>query len=576
MIDKNANVEDLFKLLNSSRTDFLNPEVDYSKLKYAIYARKSTIGDERQEHSISDQIDLCLKHCVEQEGLNVVEIISEKGSAKEPDIRPKFTSLIEKLKNGKLDAIISYHPDRLSRNMKEAGELIDLLDKGVLMDLRFATSSFENSPTGKMLLGISFVLSKQYSENLSQVVTRGNVRATEQRGEFIGKRVHGYRVLKNRALEPDGNNYQIVRSMFQRRLDGERQIDIAKWANSKGYKVQYSGKKATEYTWTKGRVSTFFKDPVYAGVLKYGKSLVVLRDHYDFVPAVSVDDFLKINKVSDLTSATISSRFLSKNSAGIRADLLRGVVECAHCGKRMSTGITSKKKKDGKTDYFYFRCNTEYCDYRGKSMRAKVIVNYCIEFLKENLFTTKANYENYKIEAREALSEKRREINSNIGSLSKSISDKKQEYSRAKNLLLNNDGFKEHFNLDEIQTEINELTKQLKSKQKDLSSLKDSIVTYDKYLELFENIGKIIEVGVQNSINIKALDSILQKFFSNLTVEASENKVLQWSIKEHKLKEPWNGFLNEEKVLLVGVKGLKPSTSRSQTERAINCATPRS
>jgi hypothetical protein len=26
---------------------------------------------------------------------------------------------------------------------------------------------------------------------------------------------------------------------------------------------------------------------------------------------------------------------------------------------------------------------------------------------------------------------------------------------------------------------------------------------------------------------------------------------------------------------MVGVKGLKPSTSRSQTERAINCATPR-
>lgn len=141
-------------------------DIDYSKLRYAIYARKSTTGDERQERSIPHQIKDCIDKVVKIDGLRVVgKPIEEKCSAKDPDIRDEFNKLIEDVRAGRIDGIISWHPDRLSRNMKEAGIIIDLLDKGILKDLRFATSSFENSPTGKMLLGISFVLSKQYSEH---------------------------------------------------------------------------------------------------------------------------------------------------------------------------------------------------------------------------------------------------------------------------------------------------------------------------------------------------------------------------------------------------------------------------
>lgn len=157
--------------------------MDPSTLKYAIYARKSTLGEDRQERSIGDQIKDCVTREIQPNQLNVVQTVEEKCSAKEPDIRPKFRQLVEDVKSGLIDGIISWHPDRLSRNMKEAGEHIDLLDKGILKDLRFATSTFENSPTGKMLLGISFVLSKQYSEHLSESVSRGNKHKTED-GKF--------------------------------------------------------------------------------------------------------------------------------------------------------------------------------------------------------------------------------------------------------------------------------------------------------------------------------------------------------------------------------------------------------
>lgn len=86
--------------------------------------------------------------------------------------------------------------------MKEAGVIIDLVDRGLIKDLRFATFTFENNPAGKMLLGITFVMAKQYSEHLSESVDRGNKRAIED-AEFIGKFKHGYILDSNRFFQPD-------------------------------------------------------------------------------------------------------------------------------------------------------------------------------------------------------------------------------------------------------------------------------------------------------------------------------------------------------------------------------------
>ncbi len=51
--------------------------------------------------------------------------------------------------------------------------LIDIADNEVIKDFKFVTHVYSPDANGKMLLGMAFVLSKQYSEKLSQDVTRG-------------------------------------------------------------------------------------------------------------------------------------------------------------------------------------------------------------------------------------------------------------------------------------------------------------------------------------------------------------------------------------------------------------------
>lgn len=513
-------------------------EIDTSSIKYAIYARKSTSGEERQESSIEDQIRDCLERVVTPLNLKVIDSpIEERCSAKEPHIRPKFNQLLEDIRAGRISGIVAWHPDRLSRNMKEAGEIIDLLDKGVLKDLQFATSKFQNNPSGKMLLGISFVLSKQYSEHLSESVRRGNRRKTEE-GIFFDEQKHGYYINDGR-LYPDPEGYVLIKKAFKMRLEGCAQTEIANWLNNSGYRLRRKNKDPKTYIWDKDAVSKMLKDPVYAGVLKYGKATSVLSDYYDFEPIISVNEFFKINKISNFDSPTIKSAIMANKRETTKARLLRQLVYCGYCTKPFSSGLTTKKLKTGTVSYYFYRCETNGCDFKNKSVRAKYILEYAIDFLDTHLFTTPSNYELYLKEAKQLYKYRDDELIAKIKSLNRSKSMKETQYETAKSFLLEHPKYKEHYNLGYMKSDISKITTALDKAEKDKKSLSNSLITYKEYLELFKSISVII----RETHDIEVMDQILRKFFSNFTVKQYGIGKQQRRQIVSNLNEPFAGFI---------------------------------
>ena len=87
-------------------------DIKPENFKYVIYARKSTDDKDKQVRSLGDQIKECEEYA-KGKNLKCKDIIQEAVSAKEPDIRPKFREMIDALKAGKYDGILSWHPDRL-------------------------------------------------------------------------------------------------------------------------------------------------------------------------------------------------------------------------------------------------------------------------------------------------------------------------------------------------------------------------------------------------------------------------------------------------------------------------------
>ena len=141
-------------------------------VKYCLYARKSTESEERQVLSIDSQIKEMLQ-LAERENLEVVTMKRESHSAKETGQRPVFNEIIDEIRQGKFNGILTWAPDRISRNAGDLGKIVDLMDSGQLAEIRTYGQRFTNSPSEKFLLMILGSQAKLENDNRGINVKRG-------------------------------------------------------------------------------------------------------------------------------------------------------------------------------------------------------------------------------------------------------------------------------------------------------------------------------------------------------------------------------------------------------------------
>jgi site-specific DNA recombinase len=158
--------------------------------RYCLYARKSTESDEKQALSIDSQINE-MKAIARRLGLNIVETKQESHSAKESGTRPVFLEILNDIGIGKYDGIITWSPDRLSRNAGDLGSLIDLIDQKKLLHIQTYGQSFSNSPNEKFLLMILCSQAKLENDNKSINIKRG-MRARCEQGLWPTRTPTGY------------------------------------------------------------------------------------------------------------------------------------------------------------------------------------------------------------------------------------------------------------------------------------------------------------------------------------------------------------------------------------------------
>ena len=558
--DKVTTMEDLRRLFCEDIGDaqsHLRPE----NYRYVIYCRKSTTDEEHQVRSLPDQVIDCTKFA-DDRGFKYDKnnIIQEKRSAKESDLRPQFRQMLDDLTAGKYDGIISWHPDRLARNMKEAGMIIDLLDKGIIKDLKFCSYTYTNDTSGKMNLGITFVLAKQYTDHLSESVKRGICHSIAE-GKLINRPKHGYFKDKDQYARPDTINWPLIHHAWQLRLQGQTLKTIAKYLNGCGYqrikKLDDHGKIVyAPYRWDEKRVSVIFQDPFYAGLLKYGKELVVLQDIYDFVPAVTPEDFYQLNQHNQDLPDWLKLRIRLRDS-NVKANLMRGMVICNDCHRTRSAGITTKKTKNGIVEYLYYKCETEGCPQHNKSINADTILAYAKNFLETNTLPVDKAYDQYianfdakRKDQMEMLQSQRKGLQNQLTRVTEKVEMEKttiyklQDSSESKDLLA------------EYQSD---LTKDIQTKESlatQLESIKDDIevnrtlpMTRDEFLETVKKLPDLLT----NAKTLPQKDEIIRKIFSNFTVEG--DKVLN-----HSLNHIYSSFLKLLFCTIVGNNGLEPLT----------------
>lgn len=266
--------------------------------RYVIYARKSTEDEGKQVRSINDQISEC-QEMASRLGLHVIgEPIRETKSAKTPNQRPLFSQLLRDIKNKKIDGIIAWHPDRLARNMVEAGKIIHMLDTGLLKDMRLVSHQFSSDANGKMLLGMLFVFAKHYSDDLSRKVKRG-IDHNLQEGKSAGINKHGYIRSDDGLYIPDEKTFSLIQQAWKDRAEGKTIDEIVAYLRDNQYSryVKKEGKHIVQKV-TKSNIAKMFNDTFYFGILNQANQSVDLRTVYNFVPITDENVFFQIQEMT--------------------------------------------------------------------------------------------------------------------------------------------------------------------------------------------------------------------------------------------------------------------------------------
>jgi site-specific DNA recombinase len=524
--------------------DELQP-LDYTKLRYALYVRKSTDDESKQLRSLEDQIAEC-EVLARRLGIRLVKpYLQEKKSAKLPNNRPVFTQLLKDIRHGTYDGIVAWHPDRLARNMREGGELIDMLDEKILKDLRFVTHYFTNDANGKMLLGMAFVLSKHYSDDLSQKVTHG-VRRSFREGKSSGTPKYGYIRDEQGIYQPDGKNFELICEAWRMRRNAATYTEIADYLNANGYgrRIKGQGAKRKGQVLKMGwkRLSYMFSDPFYYGVLVQAKKTVDLRavPGYNFQPAVSEADW---NSIQAMTKTR--RQIMAKTRQPFYP--LRKLVLCSFCGHAMYVGAS--KGHHGKR-YLYYRCHTEGCSRQPKSIRAKKIFEWLYEFLGDGLPLTQEDYERYSTRL-VSMNERKRQrlairLHSKQGALKAVQRDINERslaivgYDKTSTIWkVNND------KIGQLDAQREDLEQEVKRITQDSRKLEGNVLSIEQFLNLAKLAGSKLEAA-----GPVAKDRICRLLFLNLVVNSE-------TVVDFQMREPFATLIGTHKISSGGAGATK-------------------
>lgn len=327
--------------------------------KYVLYARKSSESEDRQVKSLDAQETEMLL-IAKREELNVVETIHESHSAKTTMQRPEFNRMIKGVQSGKYTAILTWAPDRISRNAGDLGVVIDLMDAGKLECVKTYSQTFFNDPYSKFMFMMLGSQAKLENDQKSLNVKRGN-REKLKRGDWINSAPFGYKndiVTKTIILDPERAPY--VAQMFELYATGLYSFkQISDRLYDQGLRT-VSGKKVLKSTIQRITTRTF-----YYGVMEF-ENKYFQGNHQ---PIITQQLFEQCQEL-----AGNRTRPRSKN----KSFTLSGFIHCEKCG----CAVTAELKK-GK--YIYYHCTNGkgICDQKSFNTNETSLHEYIINDMKK-------------------------------------------------------------------------------------------------------------------------------------------------------------------------------------------------
>lgn len=315
-----------------------------NKIRYFLYARKSSESEEKQVASIESQITE-LERLAKQYGLTVVRVFSESKSAKAPHNRPVFGEMMERLYKGEAEGILCWKLDRLARNPVDGGTINWILQNGIVKHIR--TFDREYLPTDNVLMmSVEFGMANQFIRDLSSNTKRG-LNSKAEKGVFPSRAPIGYLNDKyhpkgEKKIIPDPERFPILRKLWDELLERECTIETLHTIAKEKYHLTGIFGKPIE----RSVIYDIFKNPFYSGMFNWNGK--IWQGTHEAM--ISKEEFERAQLI-------ISGR--SKGDKKRKHNFpFVGTMRCGECGCIITAEFHRKKQVNGNVhEYTFYRCS---------------------------------------------------------------------------------------------------------------------------------------------------------------------------------------------------------------------------
>jgi len=323
-------------------------------VRCAIYTRKSTEeGLDQDFNSLDAQRESAEAYITSQknEGWVCMPDRYDDGGFTGGNIeRPALKRLLVDVEAGRLDCIVVYKVDRLSRSLMDFSRVMEALERNGVSFVSVTQQFNTTHSMGRLTLNILLSFA-QFEREIIAERTRDKMTAARKKGKWIGGApVLGYDVDQpvKRLVINDAEAFR-VRAIFELYLERQSLLSTAQELNGRGWTTKRwqtkKGRIRGGQPFNKTNLSRLVTNPLYIGQIFF-KGEYYTGEH----PAIVKEEIWRS------TEALLqrNSRDGGKTVRNKHGALLKGILYCVSCNSAMVHACTSKDKK---TTYRYYVCS---------------------------------------------------------------------------------------------------------------------------------------------------------------------------------------------------------------------------
>jgi site-specific DNA recombinase len=354
------------------------------QLNCAIYTRKSTEEGLEQEFNTLDaqrESAECYIKSQEAEGWVCLPDHYDDGGYTGGNMeRPALKRLLADIEAGKVDCVVVYKVDRLSRSLMDFAKMLEVFERKRVAFVSVTQQFNTTNSMGRLMLNVLLSFA-QFEREIISERTRDKMAAARRKGKWVGGLAPlGYDIDPvARRLKVNEDEASRVRSIFELYLEvGSivstlKEIDRREWRNKRS--ITKKGKERGGRHFDKSSLFKLLTNMAYIAKIRY-KEEVHNGEHEPIVPVELWDRVQKLLKHNGKTGGVAV-----RNKFGA---LLKGLVRCVCCDCAMTPNHTTKA---GNKRYRYYVCSS--AQKRGwhtcpsKSIPAKQIEDFVVSQVKK-------------------------------------------------------------------------------------------------------------------------------------------------------------------------------------------------